>query len=108
MKYYFTELDDEQCYPLRIIKNDAREENLSEIEVTEAKRVTGQGYFYCIKLEVSGEIGEKMCGRRICKSYSPRNGRSGRCRYYTYYYEKTDKKRVIKIKSNDKEQDKTR
>ena len=99
MKYYFTELDDERCYPLKIIKEDAREENLSEIEVTEAKRVTGQGYFYCSKFKDSGETGE-LCGSRICKLYSPRNGKSGRCRYSGYCYEPTDKKRVIKINQN--------
>jgi hypothetical protein len=95
-KFYFSKLDDERCYTLRDIIEEANNCGLDEIEVSEAKRVTGQGLFYCKQLEDIGESGE-YCGV-WCSNYSPRNGKNGRCRYSGYCYEPTDKKRIIKIK----------
>ncbi|MEN6569013.1 MAG: hypothetical protein ABFC18_03270 [Rikenellaceae bacterium] len=95
MKYYFSELDDEHCKTLKWIKVDMREEGLTELEVTEAKRITGQKTFYCKNCDCSME--KDFCGV-WCKDYSPRNHKSGRCRYSGYCYEPTDKKRIIRLK----------
>jgi hypothetical protein len=94
-KLYFSKLDDERCYQLCDIINDANNSGLDEIEVTEAKRVTGEDYFFCTEFQDIGEVGQ--CGRQ-CSKYSPRNGKNGRCRYSGYCYEPTDNKRIIKIK----------
>lgn len=95
MKFYFSPLDDERCYQLCDIINDANNSGLDEIEVTEAKRVTGGDYFYCTKF---GDVGEKgQCSKIECNAYSPRNGKNGRCRYSGYCYEPTDKKKIIKL-----------
>lgn len=97
MKLYFSELDDERCYTLNQIKTDMEYEQIGELEVTEAKRVTGESYFYCTKFHDVGEVGQD-CGKN-CEGYSPRNHKNGRCRYSGYCYEPTDKKRIIRIKS---------
>jgi len=96
-KFYFSKLDDERCYSLDGIKQQMIDEEISEMEVTEAKIVTGQGYFFCSKFQDVGEAGQD-CGKQ-CSKYSPRNRKSGRCRYSGYCYEPTDKKRIIRIKS---------
>ena len=95
-KFYFSKLDDERCYALRDIIEDANNQGLDEIEVTEAERVTGRGFFYCRKFKEVGDVGG-ICGKQ-CSEYSPRNGKNGRCRHSGYCYEPTDKKRIIKIK----------
>ena len=96
MKLYFSKLDDERCYLLCDIINDANNSGLDEIEVTEAKRVTKHGWFFCTKLQESAEIEFSGCGK-FCEYYSPRNGKNGRCRYSGYCYEPTDKKKIIKL-----------
>jgi len=95
-KLYFSKLDDERCYQLCDIINDANNSGLDEIEVTEAKRVTGESYFHCTVYQEIGEVGQD-CGKQ-CSQYKPRNGKNGRCRYSGHCYEPTDKKRIIKIK----------
>ena len=97
-KLYFSELGEELCYQLKDIIEDARNLEMTEIEVTEAKRITGQGFFYCPKLGYSGGVEGSGCGKAFCPDYSPRNGKNGRCRFSGYCYEPTDKKRIIKIK----------
>ena len=96
-KLYFSKLDDERCYQLRYIIEDAKENGMTEIEVTEAKRITGQGFFYCQKFQDCGEVGQD-CNKLCCSEYSPRNGKNGRCIDSGYCYEPSDKKRIIKIK----------
>ena len=97
MKLYFSKLDDERCYTLSDIKKDMRGLELNELEVTEAKRMTGQGWFFCTKIQYSDEVDFSGCGK-TCECYSPRNGKNGRCRYSGYCYEPTDNKRIIKLK----------
>ena len=96
-KLYFSKLDDERCYTLKEIREDMRWEELYELEVTEAKRITGEPFFYCTKYKAMSEVGD-TCSKLWCADYSPRNGKNGRCRHSGYCYEPTDKKRIIKIK----------
>ena len=95
-KFYFSKLDDERCYRLNTIKALMDDAGINELEITEAKRVTGEDYFFCTMFDDIGEVGE--CGKLQCSEYKPRNGKNGRCRYSGYCYEKTDVKRIIKIK----------
>jgi|SRR5574343_108702 hypothetical protein len=95
-KLYFSNLDESGCYTIDTIKALMDDAGIKELEITEAKRDTGNGYFYCTKFQEIGEVGES-CGR-FCSGYSPRNGKNGKCRYSGYCYEPTDKKRIIKIK----------
>lgn len=95
MKLYFSELDNERCYTINGIKELMNENEINKLVIKEAKRITGQGYFYCSYFQDCGEVGQN-CGKQ-CSEYSPRNGKNGRCRYSGYCYEQTDKKRIIKI-----------
>lgn len=96
MAYYFADVIDELfCLELSAIKDMARSQGLKEVEVVKAKRVTGQGFFYCIEHGFCGEVGEG-CGT-LCKEYEPRNRKNGRCINSGYCYEHTDEKRTIKL-----------
>lgn len=70
-------------------------ENLvTELELFEARRVTGSDYFWCKEVEEVGEKGE--CGKQ-CKDYKPYNGVSGMCRHNGYLYEATGKSFIHRI-----------
>ena len=79
MKLYFREDNDEICFTKKQIIEDMKEEEISELKVFEAKRVTGEPYFWCTANQEVGEIGQG-CGK-LCNQYKPRNGKNGRCRY---------------------------
>lgn len=98
--FYFREDIDECCFTKKQIIEDMKEEGLTELKIFEAKRVTGESYFWC---SVNQEVGEKGegCGR-ICSQYKPRNGKNGRCRYSGYCYEHTDMFQIIKLNSHGK------
>jgi hypothetical protein len=96
MKYYFQKYD-ENCYPLSYHLDYMKENDIKEMEVFEAKAEFGTGMFFCRKY---GEIGETngTCGK-LCGCYIPNNGKNGRCKFYGYTYEQTDKKIILKVKS---------
>lgn len=95
-KLYFCDaIDESGCYKLKDLIDMAKHEFL-EIEVIEAKRITGDGYFYCTYYGECGISGDGECGK-ICEQYRPRNGKNGRCRHSGYCYEHADKKITIKI-----------
>jgi hypothetical protein len=95
-KYYFREDNDEQCFQKISIIEQMKDENLTELLVFEAKRVTGEGYFYCHELDVVGEVGEG-CGK-MCEKYSPCNGKNGRCKHSGYTYDQTEKSVIFRNK----------
>jgi hypothetical protein len=97
-KYYFREDDDERCYLRKQIIEDMKEEGIAGLKIIEAKRVTGESYFYCTVNQDIGEVGQG-CGK-FCSQYKPRNGKNGRCRYSGYYYEPTEKSKILIIKQN--------
>jgi hypothetical protein len=69
---------------------------ISSMTVFLAKRETNVDYFFCNHF---GEIAEKVngvCGKH-CKSYQPRNKKSGVCKHNGYTYEQTDQKLTINL-----------
>ncbi len=98
MKLYFSKLDESYCYTLPTIKALMDDAGIDELEIIEARRVTGVEFFYCKRWQDIGIVSES-CGKINCDEYVPNNGKSGRCKHYGYCYEMTDKKRIIKIKS---------
>lgn len=77
-KYYFRNVDSENCFALDSIKDQMRFEGITETKVFEAQIEYGTDHFWCAEF---GDIGVKYdseCGNS-CKSYKPRNGKSGRC-----------------------------
>lgn len=97
MKYYFCfELDELMCFPLRYIKETLKDLDLDEVEVIEAKIVTGVGLYFCDEFRQVGETSDGYCGK-TCEKYSPRNGQNGRCRHSKNTYEPTEKRKIIKL-----------
>ena len=93
--YYFFEEGDEMCYPLEYIKDLIAEQELTEKEVYEAKKVKDSNYMYC---RIAGDVGEKgYCGKD-CKDYKPRNGKWGICKHQGELFESGDKI-LIKLKN---------
>lgn len=95
MKLYFAK-ESELCYPISVHKDIMRFDEISELEVFEAKRETGTGYFFCTEFLEVGEVGEG-CGKQ-CDSYKPRNGKNGRCKHSGSTYEQTEILKKLKIK----------
>ena len=83
-KYYFYNKGDEFCEPLDLIRERIEDDELTQKTVFTAKRVTGEGHFFCKKYQEVGEVGEG-CGK-TCKDYKPRNGKNGRCVHSGYCY----------------------
>jgi len=84
MKYYFKN-DDEPCYTLSYWLEYTHENNISEMEVFEAKKDIGSGHFFCKEFSQHGTVGD-TCGR-LCDKYNPRNGKKGICKHHRYTYE---------------------
>ena len=93
MKLYFDK-SGEVAYSLDYWKKHMQKNLIEELELFEAKRVTGSDYFWCKVVEAVGEKGE--CGKQ-CKDYKPYNGVSGMCRHNGYLYEATGKSFMHKI-----------
>ena len=90
-KLYFQDDDQEECHTLEWHRQDlAATEHDEEKErvLYEAKRVTGEEFFYCKEFFVIGMKGE--CGL-MCEGYKPNNGKNGRCAHWGYCYEPTEK-----------------
>lgn len=94
-KYYFRK-DDENCYEIEAHLDYMQENDIKEMEVYEAKKEDGTGYFFCkhhLEIGASGE----SCGNNWCENYDPNNGKNGRCKYYGYVYEQTEIKRMLQL-----------
>ena len=81
-KLYFMGDDDEYCHPISWIKNEC--EGVTSIEVYEAVPIKVDNIFFCKFYKTLGEKGDDFdkCGKE-CSAYSPRNGKSGCCKYYS-------------------------
>lgn len=95
-KYYFSEHNKEMCYTLAFHLDMMESDGITELKLFEAKRITGEGCFYCRMFATAGEAGDGSCGK-MCEEYIPRNGKSGRCKHSGYCYEQTDKQKIIKL-----------
>jgi hypothetical protein len=82
MKYYFQK-GAESCFNLEYHKDYMRVENINSLVLHEAVKESGTGYFYCRDLSEVGETGQ--CGK-VCKAYSPNNGKSGICKHHKPVY----------------------
>ena len=66
------------------------------ITVIEAEMVKNSPFFNCTTLNKTGET-KKTCGVQ-CRSFEPRNGMHGRCRYHANTYIPSTKEKTFKIK----------
>lgn len=79
-KLYLRKEDDECCYPLEVLLNEARDEGLDEITLFETVPIKDKEYIWCTELEDAGE--RSACRKSECTDYKPRgNSKSGVCRY---------------------------
>lgn len=94
MKHYFRTQDDELCYSETYFQSFMKQQNLSEIELFEAKRQYGSDFFWCAVVQEAGEKGH--CSE--CKDYVPLNGVKGICKYNKPVYEPENKPTILKRK----------
>lgn len=97
-KLYFSKaINEEICYAKSYLIDEMKERELSEIIVSEAVRELNIDYYFCNavqKVYVKSPEGEP-CGKK-CKSYVPRNGKSGCCKHRGFCYE-PGKKFILKV-----------
>lgn len=88
MKLYFSDFDEEMAHSKEWQLERMEEEDLTYLEVYEAKRELGTNYFFCKAVGLIAEHGDGFddCGKS-CKDYQPRNGRSGCCKHRGFCYE---------------------
>lgn len=98
-KFYFQK-GEPMCFTKQHHLEFMQEYNIQEMEVCEAKREVGNGFFFCKKYDEIGESSDTGCGRS-CEGYLPKNGKSGCCKYYGYTYECTDKIVTLKTQNHD-------
>ena len=92
------DIDTDYCYTLRAILAIMKENGLTEVRAYEAKAEKIENVFYCRAVGTFTDTAyDNPCGKQ-CEDYSPRNGKSGRCRYHDVYsYDKTDKMIVLNL-----------
>ena len=95
-KLYFRNEDSENCHPVDYFQSDMRDEGITEMIVYEAIPDKSKEYFWCGAVDEAYIQGEGSCGRD-CDTYSPCNGKSGKCKFKSYCYMPTEKV-VIKLK----------
>lgn len=91
MKLYFSNFE-ELAYNKKYILSEMIEYGLKEIKVFEAIRNDNKDIFFCKANQAVGEKGNGFyeCGK-MCIDYSPRNNKSGCCKYRGSCYEYGDK-----------------
>jgi len=91
-KLYFSNDDDQICYPVAYYRQLMIDNNLPQITLYQATRLLRSDYFFCSLFEVVGEVGD--CSK-FCEGYKPCNGISGRCVHYRWCYEKSNTKLIL-------------
>jgi len=99
-KLYFSELDDERAYTRNALIEKMKEDGISELKIYKAKPEKISGVFFCTEVQEFADVSDPFdnpCGKQ-CKDYSPRNGKSGRCRFHNQYsYTPSDESITIKL-----------
>jgi hypothetical protein len=94
-KLYFSEYNEEFCYPLSHWKDYLEWNQLESILLMEAVVDTDKSYFFC---DHYGDIADAYlypCGK-ICDGYKPINKVSGKCKQKGSCYEQTENKFLLK------------
>lgn len=83
-KFYFKNEGDEICYTEEKILADMKSDGIDELTVLEAYPYKASGgIFWCKHDCFCGDDSYEYCGKDNCRNYTPRNGKSGCCKYYT-------------------------
>jgi hypothetical protein len=84
-KYYFESnefQEDEICYSLDYFINRMKSEGIKNMNLCKAIPERRSDVAWCKHEGFLIEDSEETCGKQ-CRVYSPRNGKSGCCKYYT-------------------------
>lgn len=100
MKCYFSNIEPEFCRTKQYLLDKMKDEEINELIVFEAKRITNDFMFYCREHMATGLVGDG-CGLN-CEDYNPRNGKSGCCKHRGFCYESTGIKKVLTLKNETK------
>ena len=84
-KLYFRKEDSTWCHTTDYFRSDIMDEGVTEMQVYEAIPDKSKEYFWCGAVDEAYIQGEGSCGRD-CDSYTPCNGKSGKCKFKTYCY----------------------
>lgn len=94
-KLYFSNLDGgEACRTISQWKDYMKFEMLKTGTLFKANIDRTSGYGYCIQFYEFTEKGE-TCGKKICRRYAPRNGKSGMCKHQRPCYDYDDDKGIL-------------
>lgn len=96
MKLYFNK-NHENCYPIQYHLDFMRESGIEEMEIFEAEVERNTDHFYCgVYFDILSF--DKSCGKQ-CEFYNPRNGKNGKCIFYSKNYSPSLKSKILKIKT---------
>jgi hypothetical protein len=84
--YYFSDTDSEVCYTIDYFYEQLNDNDLTQMQIYPAIRMTGEPFFWCSIICDCFECGENTCGKFNCNDYKPRNGKNGRCYYHRNCY----------------------
>ena len=83
-KYYFAD-GSEICYHIEDILDEMKENEISEMKVSEAVIDHDSGCMWCSEHNAIVQHGSGFCGKD-CEHYSPNNGKNGCCSHLGYCY----------------------
>ena len=96
-RYFFTK-SGTFCSKLQVHVDDMRLHHIKETTLYLAQREIGSEYMFC---KYIGEAGLKYeCGR-WCRSYRPKNKKSGACIHLGCVYEQTDREFTLTISESE-------
>lgn len=96
-KFYFETKHDEICYTESYFIDKMKDRGIQEIEVIKASPIKINGVFWCKHEGFMGDGSDQYCGNQ-CNAYTPRNGKSGCCKYYTTVLYEQGEKTILKLK----------
>jgi hypothetical protein len=98
-KLYWSEvIDDERVFTRSNLIERMKENDISELKAYKTSVVKADGFFFCHDIGEWSEQDGLTCGKHNCESYSPRNGKNGRCRFHdTITHEPTDEFIILKV-----------
>lgn len=82
-QYYFESEGSEYCYTKESFYEQMKRDGLKEMKVLKAVPDKDPGVFWCKEIGECCFDSSESCGAQNCESYTPRNGKSGCCVYYT-------------------------
>ena len=99
MKFYTSGELDWWSHPISYFKKYMREENVSEMILTEMKIDRYSNYRYCKELDSIIDLNEEsVCGKQ-CEFYEPKNKVSGVCKHLDFTYDDTGKQFLLKFEN---------